>query len=154
MGETLRAAVNDLAVHALEWLRTVAPAAWSERYRRRSEQRRIPKGKDARESHAKTVGEDGFQLLDALAARTTLVYLRELSSVKTLQVICSQHSERRTGPTPFGGSSGRSPVRWKEMKELPRTAEQLESPYDLAARYRTKRDTHWLGVPGALYRDG
>jgi transposase len=28
---------------------------------------------------------------------------------------------------------------------LPRAADQLESPYDLDARYRTKRDTHWLG---------
>ena len=36
-------------------------------------------------------------------------------------------------------SAGRS------CKELPRAAEQLESPYDLDARYRTKRDTHWLG---------
>jgi transposase len=31
------------------------------------------------------------------------------------------------------------------LQELPRAAEQCESPYDLDARYRTKRDTHWLG---------
>jgi transposase len=36
-------------------------------------------------------------------------------------------------------------VRWKDLTELPRAAEQLESLYDLDARYRTKRDTHWLG---------
>ena len=28
---------------------------------------------------------------------------------------------------------------------MPRAAEQLESPYDLDARYRTKGGTHWLG---------
>jgi len=44
-----------------------------------------------------------------------------------------------------GGFSRRGWVRWKEVQELPRAAEQLESPYDFDARYRTKRDTHWLG---------
>src|SRR5262249_27400204 len=32
VGETLRAALNDLAVHSPDWLRTVAPADWYERY--------------------------------------------------------------------------------------------------------------------------
>ena len=36
-------------------------------------------------------------------------------------------------------------MRWKDLTELSRAAEQLESLYDLDARYRTKRDTHWLG---------
>src|SRR5215831_85184 len=93
VGETLRAAVNDLAVHAPDWLRTVAPPKWYERYQRRSEQGRLPKGKAAREEYAKTVGEDGFALLDLLAAPPTPVPLRELPSVKTLQVIWAQQYE-------------------------------------------------------------
>lgn len=141
VGETLRAALNDLAVQAPEWLRTVAPADWYERYQRRCEQGRLPKGKEARESYARTVGEDGFQLLDALTAPATPAQLRKLSSVKTLQVIWEQQYERLRTPKSSGGSSGRSSVRWKEVKELPRAAEQLESPYDLDARYRTKRET-------------
>jgi transposase len=145
VGETLRAALNDLAVQAPDWVRAVARADWYERYQRRSEQGRLPKGKEARESYARTVGEDGFQLLDALTAPTTPAPLQELSSVKTLQVIWAQQYERLPRPKSSGGSSGRSAVRWKEIKELPRAAEQLESPYDLDARYRTKRDTHWLG---------
>lgn len=145
VGETLRATLNDLAVQAPDWVRTVAHADWYERYQRRCELGRLPKGKDAREDYAKTVGEDGFSLLDVLAAPTTPAQLRKLPSVKTLGVIWSQPYERLTGPKPSSGSSGRSPVRWKELKELPRAAEQLESPYDLDARYRTKRDTHWLG---------
>lgn len=67
------------------------------------------------------------------------------SSGKTLQVSWAQPYERLTRPQSSGGSCGRSPVRWQELAELPRAAEQLESPYDLDARYRTKRDTHWLG---------
>src|SRR6266849_5353734 len=70
VGETLRAALNDLAVQAPDWVRAEARADWYERYQRRSEQGRLPKGKDARENYAKTVGEDGFHLLDALAAPT------------------------------------------------------------------------------------
>jgi len=50
VGETLRAALNDLAVQAPDWVRAVARADWYERYQRRSEQGRLPKGKDARES--------------------------------------------------------------------------------------------------------
>jgi len=87
VGETLRAALNNVAVQAPGWLRTVAPAEWYERYQRRSEQGRLPKGKQAREQYAQTVGEYGFALLDHLAAATTPPQLRELPSVKTLQVI-------------------------------------------------------------------
>jgi transposase len=145
VGETLRATLNDLAVQAPAWVRTVAQADWYERYQRRIEHGRLPKGKEARDSYAKTVGEDGFYLLDMLAEPTAPPHLREVPSVKTLEVIWSQQYERPCGPKPSGKSSGRSPVRWKDLTELPRAAEQLESPYDLNARYRTKRDTHWLG---------
>jgi transposase len=145
VGETLHAALNDLAVQAPDWVRAVARADWYERYQRRSKQGRLPKGKEAREDCAKTVGEDGFYLLDHLAASTTPAPLQELPSVKTLKVVWSQQSERRMEAKSAGGSSGRAAVRWKELKELARAAEQLESPYALDARSRTKRDTHWLG---------
>ena len=145
VGETLRAALNDLAVQAPDWVRAVARADWYERYQRRCEQGRLPKGKEARENYAHTVGEDGFYLLDRLADSTTPTPLRNLPSVKTLAAVWAQHYERLPAAPPPGGSSRSSPVRWKELKELPRAAEQLESPYDLDARYRTKRDTHWLG---------
>lgn len=107
-----------------------------------------PKGKEARESNARTVEEDGFPLLDQLAAPTTPALLRAWLRVKTLAAVWAQQYERLTVAQPAGGSSGRSPVRWKELKELPRAAAQLESPYDLDARYRTKRATHWLGYLG------
>jgi transposase len=45
VGETLRAALNELAVEAPDWLRTVAPSEWYERYQRRSDHGRLPKGK-------------------------------------------------------------------------------------------------------------
>src|SRR5262249_42140833 len=127
VGETLRAVLNDLAVQAADWLRPVAPADWYERYQARSEQGPLPKGKAARERYAKTVGEDGFVLLDSLAAPTTPVRLRELPSVKTLQLIWEQQYERQSSVKPAGGASSYRPVRWKALTELPRAAEQLES---------------------------
>jgi transposase len=145
VGETLRAALNEIAEHAPDWLRAVASAEWYERYQRRSEQGRLPKGKEARERYAQTVGEDGFALLDLLPASTTPASLRQLPTVKTLQVIWTQQYERQSGTKAGGGVAGQPLVRWKALTELPRAAEQFESPYDLDARYRTKRDTHWLG---------
>jgi hypothetical protein len=68
VGETVRAALNDLAVQAPDWVRAVARAEWYERYQRRCELGRLPKGKEARERYAQTVGEDGFYLLEMLAA--------------------------------------------------------------------------------------
>jgi transposase len=145
VGETVRAAVNDLAVQAPDWVRTVAQTDWDERYQRRSEHGRLPKGKRARDSYAQTVGEDGVHLPEALAAATTPAQLRELASVKTLEVIWSQQYERPSVAKPSGKFSGHSPVRGKDLTELPRAAEQLESPDDLDARYRTKRETQGLG---------
>jgi transposase len=145
VGETVRATLNDLTVQAPDWLPTVASPEWDERYQRRSEQGRLPKGKEAHERYAQTVGEDGAHLLAGLAAPTTPAPLRELASVKTLTEVWAQQYERRTEAPSAGGSQWVPAVRWKALTELPRAAEQLESPYDLDARYRTKRDTHWLG---------
>ncbi len=53
--------------------------------------------------------------------------------------------ERTPSQDPGAGFSSRPQVRWKELRELPRAAEQIESPYDLDARYCTKRSTKWVG---------
>jgi hypothetical protein len=71
MQQRLRATLNDLTVQAPDWLPTVASPEWDERYQRRSEQGRLPKGKEARAHYAQTVGEDGVYLLERLAVPTT-----------------------------------------------------------------------------------
>ena len=145
VGETLRAALNELAVLAPDWVRTIARPEWYERYQRRSEEGRLPKGKEAREAYAQTVGEDGVQLLEALDAAETPLALRELEIIQTVRTVWQQHYEWTTGHSAGPGASARPSVRWKELKELPRAAEQLESPYDRDARYCTKRSTQWVG---------
>ena len=61
VGEVMRVALNELAVQAPGWLRTIAPSECYVRYQHRSEQGWLSKGKEARNTYAKTVGEDGFQ---------------------------------------------------------------------------------------------
>lgn len=48
--ETLRAALDDLAAVAPDWLRMIAPPSWFERYGRRAEEYRLPKGENKREA--------------------------------------------------------------------------------------------------------
>jgi transposase len=134
VGETLRAALNQLATLAPEWTRGVARPEWFERYGRRVEDSRLPKERSEREAYARTVGEDGFALLDALEADETAAPLRAVAAVQVLRTAWARHYER------VGDQ-----VRWKADAELPRAAEGLESPDDPEARYRTKRDTHWTG---------
>jgi len=43
VGETLRAALNELSAVAPDWLQAMAPTAWYERYGRRVENYRLPK---------------------------------------------------------------------------------------------------------------
>src|SRR5512142_3384900 len=52
VGETLRAALNDLAVVAPDWLQRLAPPEWYERYGRRVENYHLPKTDPARQELA------------------------------------------------------------------------------------------------------
>jgi transposase len=139
VGETFRATLNSIATVAPDWLRTVAPREWHDRYNRRVEQDRLPTGKEARAAYAQTVGEDGVYLLDAVKAPNTPPGLQQLAIIETLRQTWQRHYEWTTD------QAGHTHVRVKPDKELARAAESIESPYDPEARYRTKRDTQWTG---------
>src|SRR4051812_46622633 len=119
VGETLRAALNALAVVAPEWLRTVAPAAWHERYGRRGENYRLPKTEAARLALAAEIGADGATEQPDLAQLPAVTVLR--------QVWAAQYIE-------MAGH-----LRWRTSAEMPPAAAQVCSPYDPQARYSTKR---------------
>src|SRR5215208_2859980 len=53
VGETLRAALNELATAAPDWLREVASKDWYERYARRVEDGRLPRAAAEREAYAR-----------------------------------------------------------------------------------------------------
>src|SRR5688572_21078476 len=58
VSETLRAALNEIATVALDWLRRFAPPEWYKRYGRRIEDDRLPQKQSEREAYACTVGKD------------------------------------------------------------------------------------------------
>jgi transposase len=134
VGETLRHTLNSLANAAPDWLRAQAPAEWFERYGRRLENYRLPQTAAAREALAATIGADGRQLLQAVEAATDQPWLRDLPAVQTLrQVWAAQYTD------PPG------PLRWRAVQERWPAAVLIASPYDVEARYCTKRDIAWVG---------
>src|SRR6202051_4374256 len=80
-GETVRAALNELATVAPGWLQTLAPAVWYERYGRRVENYRLPKTDATRLELATAIGADGRQLLAAGDPAADRAWLGRLASV-------------------------------------------------------------------------
>ena len=134
VGETLRHALNSVAVVAPDWRRAQVPPEWFDRYGARVEDYHLPKTAAAREELAATIGADGRRLLQAVAAATELPWLREVPAVKTLQQVWT---EQYTDPP--------GPLRWREAHEMPAPADLITSPYDPEARYSTKRRLAWVG---------
>ena len=145
VAETLRAALNAVATVAPDWLQDLSPLAWYERYSRRIEESRLPKGQAEREAYAHTVGEDGFLLLDALDTAEAPGGLRELPSIDVLRRTWQRHYDRTVDEAVATGEGAQRRVRFKTNRELPPATEGIESPYDADARYRHKRDTSWTG---------
>jgi transposase len=145
VAEMLRAALNDLATVAPDWLQGLAPREWDERYGKRIEESRLPRANAAREAYAQTVGEDGFRVLDAVDAPEAPEAVRTLPSIATLRRTWQRHDERTepTSPAPRKRPAPRG--RFKANRDVPRAAEGIESPDDPAARSRHKRDTQWTG---------
>src|SRR3954464_10099906 len=97
VGETLRAALNELAAVAPDWLRAGAPEAWCARPAPperaceapppRAEAARRPRPAAGREAYARTVGGDGFALLDRLDEPATPQELRGPPKVAILRPV-------------------------------------------------------------------
>jgi transposase len=84
-GETLRAAVNRLAVAAAEWLKVVAEPEWFKRYGSRIENLNLPKTDAGRIQLAATIGWDGKELLRSIEASDARLQLASLAPVLLLQ---------------------------------------------------------------------
>lgn len=134
VGETLRAALNGLAVAAPEWLQAVAQEAWYGRYGRRVENYRFPKDEAARQELARVIGADGQHLLKAIDAAPDSPWRREVPAVQKLRRVWGGQYIEQAGV-----------LRWRTPEEMPPPAEQISSPYDPDARYSTKRSVEWAG---------
>jgi transposase len=138
VGETVRAALNELAVVAPDWLQALAPPAWYERYSRRVEAYRLPKAEKERLELAATIGADGDQLLAAIDAAVE-PWLAQLPAIQVLRQVWTAQYTKEDGQ-----------LRWHIVQEMPATAEQISSPYDPEARYGKKRDISWTGYKAHL----
>jgi transposase len=139
VGETLRAALNELATVAPDWLRRAVPKDWYGRYAHRVEDGRLPRAEAEREAYARTVGEDGFALLALLERPEAPESLRSLPAVEALRRVWERQFVREGGLPPSGG------VRRRGKDEPQPAGEPVESPYDPEARYRTRSGTSWVG---------
>ena len=133
--ETLRAALDDLAAIAPNWLRGVAQPAWYECYAHRAENFRLPRSDAGRAALALTTGADGYALLDALDAEGAPAAARVAPGVATLRTVWATHYARREDGTP----------RWREAREWPPVGERVQSPHDPEMHYSTKRGMEWSG---------
>jgi transposase len=136
VGETLRQALNALAVTAPDWLRSWVPADWFDRYSRRFAEYRLPAAKNARYALAEQIGADGRQLLLALYQRAAPEWIREVPALQVLRQVWVQQ---------FYATADQEPLRWRSADDLPPAPLLISSPYDLDARYSKKRDTEWTG---------
>lgn len=134
VGETMRHALNTLAVVAPTWLAEQADPAWVERYAERGMDDHLPASRPARLQRAVTVGRDGYALLAAIGADDALAWLRRVPAVETVRRVWVQNYQITDGE-----------VAWRADDAIPPAARFIGSPYDLDAHYARKRTTSWLG---------
>jgi transposase len=136
--EAMHYALNQLSAAAPAWVQQHVPPEWYRRYGLRSDQARLPKDASKRETLARHIGADGFQLLAWVQTADASLGLGDLPALKALRRIWLQHYDRCTVP-------GLETLRWRTSDEQPPAAVRVASPYDLEARYSRKRQTHWVG---------
>jgi transposase len=132
--ETMRAALNSLAVAAPDWLRAHSQAEWVDRYGPRSEDSRSPLGEAERLAFAEEIGEHGRELLDALFDPTAPRWLREVPAAEILRQVWVQNYQRIDDI-----------VRWRSSDNIPPPSRYIGSPYDEEAHYSKKRSMTWVG---------
>ncbi len=135
VGETMRAALNSLAVAAPDWLRAHSDPEWIDRYGPRVDETRLPEKPEARRELATAIATDGYRLMEAIYAPDAPLWLREVPAVQTL---------RRVWIERFFREDERVEERGDEQGRPP-SAGMISSPYDPDARYATKRTTSWTG---------
>lgn len=134
VGETVRAALNELATVAPEWLQQVALPEWYKRYSYRIEADRLPKSVSGRQEYGQIVGEDGYVLMDLVTHESAPAGVADLPTIKVLSLVWERHYERKDGN-----------VRFKKDGELANAPPGAESPYDPEARYRFRSGKSWVG---------
>ncbi len=122
VGETLRYALNCLAIVAPEWLRVHSMPEWVDRCGVRLEDARLPSGEEDRQAWAEQVGQDGSALLSALFASSSPSWLREVPAVDLLRRVWLQNYQWTEGK-----------LGWRSSDNIPPAGLYSSSPSDLDA---------------------
>ena len=139
VGETMRNALNTLAMSSPDWLKARVPTAWYERYGPRFEQSRLPKSETERDNLANQIGQDGRQLLIWAYAPDAPEAIQKDISVEILRRVWIQQYY-------IQGEE----ISWRQAGNIPPSELSISSPYDVEARFSVKRQTVWLGYKAHL----
>jgi transposase len=134
VGETLRAALNALAVVVPQWLRNFAPPEWYERYGHRIEESHFPKEKVKRHSLVEAMGADGFYLLRAIYTQAELSWLKQVPAIQILRQVWIQQFELNDEKLHF-----------RTDQNIPPGAKMLSSPYDVEVTTTCKANYWYSG---------
>ena len=138
--ETMRHALESLAVAAPDWLRAHAQPDWVERYGHRALDDRLAKNAARREERARSIGEDGHALLAAALGPAAPGWLRQVPAVEILRRVWVQQF--------YLSAEG---VSWRTAEHgIPPSSLFLSSPHDTDAHLGRKRTTKWIGYKAHL----
>jgi transposase len=138
VGESLCYALNGLAQVAPDWLVTVAPPEWYERYGRRFDSFHLPESREKRQALAQQIGSDGHRLLAAALAPVAPEAVRTAPCLQVLRQIWVQQYY-------IDASGDEAVVCMREPGNLPPAEYCICSPYDPDARYARHDAQVWVG---------
>ncbi|MGW0574270.1 IS1182 family transposase [Streptomyces tauricus] len=134
-GESVRAALEEIAEAEPDWLVPLIESDWAKRYGRKVEIGKVPGGKAAVRERAEEFGRDGHKLLTAAWTADAPPRLRKLPQVEILRRVWVHQY--------YWDPEGQ--LRWREGTALPPASLRFDSPYDTDAHYCVKRDVDWSG---------
>jgi len=135
VGETMRHALNTLAIVNPNWMLEHSNPEWVNRYRTQMSDYHLPKGEVKRKAYAEEIGQDGLALLQAVDDPATPTWLKQIPTVGVLRRVWIENFT--------WDKKGR--LRWRTDKERPPAAQAIRSPYDVEAQFSVKRTTMWVG---------
>ncbi len=134
IGEAQRAALNALAKLVPDWLRTVIPLKWYDRYRQPIYNQPFNKAKAGSQGTLQDMGEDAFLLLQLVTRGDAPPQAQTVAAIEHLQHILGVHfTILPSGPCLKSA---------EDMKSLSPCA---ESPYDPEARFCSRQNHRWFG---------
>ena len=133
VGETMRAALNELSTIVPDWLKAWVPTDWFKRYDHPFSEYRLPQKEAERLELGEQIGCDGIELLTRVYAEQPelgrLPQVEILRQVWVLQYFTDEDDQ----------------TRWRRKGNTPPGERILTSPYDTDARMSKKRGSRWVG---------